>query len=91
MTVLNQSKPSRGLLIAIEGCDRSGKSTQSYALKSWIATRLGKVTEDGVQYWKFPERTTPIGKIIDGYLGGKAEMPDEAIHLIFSANRWELR
>lgn len=35
------------------------------------------------------DRTTGIGKMIDAYLQSKAEMDDHAIHLLFSANRWE--
>lgn len=36
------------------------------------------------------DRTTPIGKLIDSYLRSESEMDDRAIHLLFSANRWEL-
>jgi len=36
------------------------------------------------------DRTTAIGKTIDGYLRSEAELDDHAIHLLFSANRWEL-
>ncbi|KAJ2571024.1 Thymidylate kinase [Coemansia sp. RSA 1813] len=39
---------------------------------------------------KFPDRTTAIGKMIDGYLTQKTKLSDEAIHLLFSANRWEV-
>lgn len=35
------------------------------------------------------DRTTPIGKMIDNYLKGSTEVDDHAIHLLFSANRWE--
>lgn len=35
------------------------------------------------------DRTTPIGQMIDGYLKSSLEMDDHAIHLLFSANRWE--
>jgi thymidylate kinase len=35
------------------------------------------------------DRTTEIGKMIDAYLKNTAEMDDRAIHLLFSANRWE--
>lgn len=36
-----------------------------------------------------PDRTTAIGKMIDAYLQSHAELDDRAIHLLFSANRWE--
>ncbi|KAJ2849609.1 Thymidylate kinase [Coemansia brasiliensis] len=75
---------SRGLFILFEGCDRSGKTTQS--------TRLVQALKDmGIKakLVKFPDRTTAIGKMIDGYLTQKSQLSDQAIHLLFSANRWE--
>ena len=36
-----------------------------------------------------PDRSTPIGKSIDAYLKGEAQIEDHVIHLLFSANRWE--
>ncbi|KZV74510.1 thymidylate kinase [Peniophora sp. CONT] len=75
----------RGAFIVIEGLDRSGKSTQAAAL-------LKRLEESGVRavLHKFPDRTTTIGKMIDGYLRSATELDDRAIHLLFSANRWEL-
>lgn len=35
------------------------------------------------------DRTTAIGQLIDGYLKSHVELDDHAIHLLFSANRWE--
>jgi dTMP kinase len=35
------------------------------------------------------DRTTPIGAVINKYLAKEIEMDDRAIHLLFSANRWE--
>ncbi|KAJ2237535.1 Thymidylate kinase [Coemansia sp. RSA 485] len=75
---------TRGLFILFEGCDRSGKTTQS--------TRLVQALNDSgvkAKLLKFPDRTTAIGKMIDGYLTQKSQLSDEAIHLLFSANRWE--
>jgi dTMP kinase len=37
----------------------------------------------------FPDRTTAIGKMINDFLINKVELGNEAIHLLFSANRWE--
>jgi dTMP kinase len=37
----------------------------------------------------FPNRTTPIGNMINDYLLNKTDLSNEAIHLLFSANRWE--
>lgn len=36
------------------------------------------------------DRTTPIGKLIDNYLRGSSHQDDHSIHLLFSANRWEV-
>lgn len=44
-----------------------------------------------VELWRFPDRTTETGKMIDLYLQSKADIDDAAIHLLFSANRWEKR
>lgn len=38
------------------------------------------------------DRTTEIGKLINEYLVNKDfQLPKESIHLLFSANRWEVR
>ncbi|EPE27914.1 P-loop containing nucleoside triphosphate hydrolase [Glarea lozoyensis ATCC 20868] len=46
------------------------------------------------QYWAYAEelfkdRTTAIGTMIDSYLQNTTDLEDHAIHLLFSANRWE--
>ncbi|XP_041978135.1 thymidylate kinase [Aricia agestis] len=74
----------RGALIVIEGVDRTGKTTQCKLL----VENLKKMAIDA-QYMNFPDRTTEIGKVIDAYLKSKNNLSDEAIHLLFSANRWE--
>ena len=38
----------------------------------------------------YVDRTTAIGKMIDSYLRSQSDLDDRAIHLLFSANRWEL-
>ena len=76
----------RAPLIVIEGLDRSGKSTQT----SKLVERL-EDTGRSVKLIKFPDRTTSIGKLIDQYLKScEYKLSDESIHLLFSANRWEL-
>lgn len=35
------------------------------------------------------DRSTATGKIIDDYLSKKKDLPDQAVHLLFTANRWE--
>jgi len=75
----------RGSLVVFEGCDRSGKTTQINKL----VTRLN---DNGIpsKMMRFPERTTGIGLLINQYLTCNKEMDDHVIHLLFSANRWEM-
>ena len=57
-------------------------------------TRLVKtLNASGVaaEAWRFPDRTTGVGAMIDGYLKATSELDDAAVHLLFSANRWEKR
>lgn len=85
----------RGQLILIEGLDRSGKSTQA----SLLVSKLGHASSSSSsssppcssKLLKFPDRTTPIGKLINEYLTNKEfQLDDQAAHLLFLANRWEL-
>lgn len=77
---------ARGALIVLEGLDRVGKST--------LAKKLGEHlerTRRPVSSCRFPERTTPIGQLINDFLkSGSKKVDDHAMHLLFSANRWEL-
>lgn len=41
------------------------------------------------ELWRFPDREILTGQLINNYLASKLELPDEAIHLLFAANRWE--
>ncbi|XP_078446816.1 P-loop containing nucleoside triphosphate hydrolases superfamily protein isoform X1 [Wolffia australiana] len=77
---------SRGSLIVLEGLDRSGKTSQSRRLVSFLE-------EEGVpvEAWHFPDRRTSIGSMISSYLANNAHLDDRAVHLLFSANRWEKR
>ncbi|KAL4771769.1 thymidylate kinase-domain-containing protein [Aspergillus nidulans var. acristatus] len=80
----NGTRGGRGVLIVVEGLDRAGKSSQCKFLHDLLQ-------EGGrpVKYIRFPDRTTPIGKLIDGYLRGQSHLDDHSVHLLFSANRWE--
>ncbi|KZP11126.1 thymidylate kinase, partial [Athelia psychrophila] len=77
--------PQRGAFIVIEGLDRSGKTTQTTLLHDTL-----QATGVAVNLLKFPDRTTAIGQMIDAYLRSQSDLDDQAIHLLFSANRWEL-
>ena len=85
----------RGYFIVIEGGDRAGKSTQAKALSEYMQNK-GHL----VEMMKYPgillafnsERVNSLtGPLIQNYLSCKNQLSDEAIHLIFSANRWELQ
>lgn len=82
MIVSNSSK--RGAFIVFEGVDRCGKTTQcSLLLKHLLSVGMAAVA------MRFPDRTTLVGKLIDNYLASTENLDDRAIHLLFSANRWE--
>ncbi|XP_008798519.2 thymidylate kinase isoform X2 [Phoenix dactylifera] len=77
---------SRGALIVLEGLDRSGKTSQCSRLVSHLE---GKGIS--VEAWRFPDRKTDIGTMISSYLANISQLDDQAVHLLFSANRWEKR
>ncbi|BGP37756.1 Thymidylate kinase [Rhodotorula kratochvilovae] len=81
---LAPKRPRRGAFIVFEGLDRSGKSTQVARLVDALNARGVKAVAA-----RFPDRTLTTGKMIDSYLSQKADLDDRAIHLLFSANRWE--
>lgn len=76
----------RGALIVLEGLDRCGKTTQCGRLVSFLE---GKGLP--VEAWRFPDRNTDIGRMISSYLTNNSQLDDNAVHLLFSANRWEKR
>lgn len=41
------------------------------------------------KYINFPDRTTECGQLINSFLTNKTDFNDEAIHLLFTVNRWE--
>lgn len=72
----------RGMFIVFEGLDRSGKSSQCAKLAEYLKAEL----------ICFPNRNDcESGKLLDQYLKNGREMGDEAVHLLFSMNRWEMR
>ena len=74
----------RGSLIIFEGVDRCGKTTQVKLVNEYLINAGYKTFTT-----RFPERTSEIGKMINQYLQNTRELSDQAIHLLFSANRWE--
>jgi len=77
----------RGAFIVLEGIDRCGKTTQcALLLKHLVSLSLAALAI------RFPDRTTAVGQVIDQYLKSSSStrsVDDRAIHLLFSANRWE--
>ncbi|EAA58869.1 hypothetical protein AN8213.2 [Aspergillus nidulans FGSC A4] len=86
---VNGTHGGRGALIVVEGLDRAGKSSQCKFLHN-ILQEGGRP----VKYIRFPGDSsfarTLRRKLIDGYLRGQSHLDDHSIHLLFSANRWEV-
>ncbi|RCN39577.1 hypothetical protein ANCCAN_14475 [Ancylostoma caninum] len=74
----------RGAFIVFEGLDRSGKSTQAKRLMDRINATGGNAV-----ILPFPDRKEPFGQVIDRYLRKEIDLCERALHLAFSANRWE--
>ncbi|KAF5293493.1 hypothetical protein FQA39_LY02978 [Lamprigera yunnana] len=75
----------RGAFIVIEGVDRCGKTSQTAKLIDSLKKLNVQVEQMG-----FPDRTTWTGQVISKYLSDKTcKLNDQAIHLLFTANRWE--
>ena len=75
----------RGAFIVLEGLDRSGKSTQVRRLAEYLEGGGIKTAKSG-----FPDRSTAVGSLIEKYLQEEEELDDAAVHVLFSANRWEV-
>ncbi|KAI5628318.1 thymidylate kinase [Silurus asotus] len=75
----------RGALIVLEGVDKAGKTTQCKQLVHALQ-QSGRPAE----MMRFPDRTTQIGQLISCYLEKKNNLEDHTVHLLFSANRWEM-
>ena len=85
MSAVAASKPPpRGTFVVFEGVDRAWKSTQCKLLAEGLRKRGREAT-----LINFPDRTTGVGQLIDKYLRKEVELDDRAVHLMFSANRWE--
>jgi dTMP kinase len=74
----------RGILIAFEGLDQSGKQTQAERLKAEVEQRGRRCV-----LLDFPSYETHIGKEIDGGLHGSREYGPDVMQLLYVANRYE--
>lgn len=77
---------NKGKIIVIEGTDKAGKRTQSRLLMNALKLS-GKICK----MMDFPDYTTPVGKEIRSFLGGRRSYAIEVKHMLLSANRWEKR
>jgi dTMP kinase len=74
----------RGLLVAFEGLDQSGKQTQAERLQATIEARGG-----ACRLLSFPAYETPIGGEIRRALHGQHDYPADVMQLLYVANRYE--
>jgi dTMP kinase len=74
----------RGILIAFEGLDQSGKQTQAERLKAEVEQRGRRCV-----LLDFPSYETHIGKEIDGGLHGSRDYGPDVMQLLYVANRYE--
>jgi dTMP kinase len=77
-------KTNRGLLIAFEGLDQSGKQTQAELLRDSL-TALGR----SVRLLSFPDYGTIIGAEIGRALRGERDYGADVMQLLYVANRYE--
>ena len=74
----------KGLLIAFEGLDQSGKQTQAERLKSEVERRGRRAV-----LLDFPSYETHIGQEIDEGLHGGRDYGPDVMQLLYVANRYE--
>ena len=75
---------TRGLFIAFEGIDNSGKTTISQKLHNDL-----KISNKKVELLYFPSPFSPPFSIIRNYLDGEIDLDLNTAHLLFTSNRWD--
>ncbi|MGH9345784.1 MAG: dTMP kinase [Vicinamibacterales bacterium] len=75
---------TRGLLIAFEGLDQSGKQTQAELLRDHL-----KAAGRKVRLLSFPDYGTSIGEEIARALQGERDYGPDVMQLLYIANRYE--
>jgi dTMP kinase len=76
----------RGVLIAFEGLDQSGKQTQAEGVRKEVLARGREC-----RLVSFPDYATPIGSEIGKALHGEREYGADVMQLLYVANRHERR
>jgi dTMP kinase len=76
----------RGILVAFEGLDQSGKQTQAEGLRDFV---VGHGRE--CQLLSFPDYETAIGAEISKALHGGRDYAADTLQLLYVANRYEKR
>ncbi len=79
-------KADRGLLVAFEGLDQSGKQTQAELLRDRL-TSSGRL----VRLLSFPDYQTVIGAEIGRALRGERDYTADVMQLLYVANRYEFK
>ena len=74
----------RGLLVAFEGLDQSGKQTQTELLRDYLKSGGRKV-----RMLSFPDYGTSIGEEIARALQGERDYGPDVMQLLYIANRYE--
>jgi dTMP kinase len=79
-------KADRGLLVAFEGLDQSGKQTQAQLLRD-------RLTSNGrrVRLLSFPDYQTVIGAEIGRALRAERDYTADVMQLLYVANRYEFK
>jgi dTMP kinase len=75
----------RGKIIALEGIDAAGKKTQA----ALLVKRLEEIGYRTAQI-DFPMYETPVGRMIKEVMRLQTTLPPRVLHMLFSANRWEV-
>jgi dTMP kinase len=76
----------RGLLVAFEGLDQSGKQTQAELLRVHLLAQ-----DSPCELLSFPDYSTLIGSEISRALHGEREYAPDVMQLLYVANRYEWR
>ncbi|OGH13890.1 MAG: dTMP kinase [Candidatus Levybacteria bacterium RIFCSPLOWO2_02_FULL_37_10] len=77
-----RKNPYKGIYIALEGIDGSGKSTQAKILADYLKKNGKKVV-----FTKEPTQKPPVGDLIHNIIQGKVNLPLVSLQYLFSADR----